>query len=341
MGQTGTGLFTPIIVQRRAYWVAGLAALAVLAIAAFMHWREAGDTRVVAVALNPDDPGQQSLGALVYRGGLDIPKMGQNIGGLSALRWDTQSGRLLALTDDARWVWMTPLEEDGRLVGLGEVTTGALLGLDGTPLSGKQQGDSESLTRSAKGGWLIGFEHDHRIWRYPTLEGLPEPTGIDPVAIMGPLEPNGGTETLAVDERALFLCAESERPAPQPNCFWRTPGMSPSAVRIDPPEDMQGIGAVATDADRASDGDVFVLFRSYSPARGNILGITAMRREGPFEDVATFRPPLSVDNFEGLAVREEGGRVFVYIVSDDNFSSSQRTLLMKFELAREGAATAN
>ena len=49
----------------------------------------------------------------------------------------------------------------------------------------------------------------------------------------------------------------------------------------------------------------------------------------------TLLPPLSVDNFEGLAVREEGGRTFLYIVSDDNFSGSQRTLLMKFEVLPE------
>jgi hypothetical protein len=41
----------------------------------------------------------------------------------------------------------------------------------------------------------------------------------------------------------------------------------------------------------------------------------------------------SIDNFEGLAVeRRPDGAVRIYIVSDDNFSSSQRTLLMVFEL---------
>ncbi|MEM8724486.1 MAG: esterase-like activity of phytase family protein, partial [Pseudomonadota bacterium] len=46
----------------------------------------------------------------------------------------------------------------------------------------------------------------------------------------------------------------------------------------------------------------------------------------------TLRPPLTVDNFEGLAVREQAGRTFLYIVSDDNFSLNQRSLLMKFEV---------
>ena len=53
--------------------------------------------------------------------------------------------------------------------------------------------------------------------------------------------------------------------------------------------------------------------------------------DGASQDIATFRAPLSGDNFEGLAVRQEGEKTFLYIVSDDNFSASQRTLLMKFE----------
>jgi hypothetical protein len=48
--------------------------------------------------------------------------------------------------------------------------------------------------------------------------------------------------------------------------------------------------------------------------------------------VAELAPPVNVDNMEGLAVRRQSGRVFVYLVSDDNFSGLQRTLLMKFEL---------
>jgi hypothetical protein len=38
------------------------------------------------------------------------------------------------------------------------------------------------------------------------------------------------------------------------------------------------------------------------------------------------------DNFEGMAVRKEGGRVMLYIIADDNFEKKQRTLLLKFRL---------
>jgi len=43
---------------------------------------------------------------------------------------------------------------------------------------------------------------------------------------------------------------------------------------------------------------------------------------------------VSIDNFEGVAARRmPDGRVRLYVVSDDNFSKSQRTLLMVFDVA--------
>ena len=317
--------------KNRAFLIAAALALAALALAFVMHGREHADTDIVSVELNPQDPSQTRLGALIYRGGIDIPKMGRNLGGLSALRWDEGSARLLALSDDARFAWITLEERADTLVGLRSLEMGELLGLEGEPLSGKQSADAESLTRSAQGGWLIGFERDHRVWRYPEIDARPSKTDIDPVAIMGPLEANGGTETLAVDERALFLCAERYAPAPQPNCFWKAESMGPSPLRVEPPEDMRTLEAVATDADLTSDATLFVLFRSYDPARGNVIGVVALGPDGAQQDIATIRAPISVDNFEGLAVREDAGRTFIYLVSDDNFSSNQRTLLLKFE----------
>ena len=51
------------------------------------------------------------------------------------------------------------------------------------------------------------------------------------------------------------------------------------------------------------------------------------------EVLAVLRRPLTVDNMEGLAARPGAdGRTLIYLLSDDNFSPFQRTLLMMFEL---------
>jgi len=43
----------------------------------------------------------------------------------------------------------------------------------------------------------------------------------------------------------------------------------------------------------------------------------------------------NIDNMEGIAVRRgTNGETLLYMISDDNFSARQRTLLLMFELRR-------
>lgn len=320
--------------RRAGFGLAAVLALCAAVFAFVMHQREASDERIVLAPLNPDVPTEDRVGALIYRGGLDIPRMGQNVGGLSALRWDEGSGRLLALTDDARFVWMTPVEEDKRLVGVTSLDIGNLLGLSGDALSGKEQGDSESLAQKGDGPWSVGFERDHRIWVY--AEGLsqpPVPSDIDPRAILGEMENNGGLEAMAMTDRGRLLCAEREATPDKANCALLQEDGRSTPFPVTPPQSVAALGAVPTDAVGLRDGGFVVLFRSYSPTDGNRAALVAYRASGERTQIATLGPPLTVDNFEGLAVREEEGRTYFYIVSDDNFSSNQRTLLMKFEWA--------
>ena len=51
------------------------------------------------------------------------------------------------------------------------------------------------------------------------------------------------------------------------------------------------------------------------------------------EELARWGAPLTVDNFEGLATRRGAdGEILIYLLSDDNFSLFQRTLLLMFAL---------
>jgi len=308
---------------------------------AYIHGYLSPDSdELSVVALDPSDPARTRIGRLEYRGGLDIPRMGQNIGGLSGLRWDPDSGRLLAITDDARWVWITPDESDEQLTGIAAIESGDLLGLQGEILTGKEQGDSESLTRSVDGGWLIGFERDHRVWRYPDLTGRPEPTAIDPEELLGPLGENNGLEALASSQNVVIGCAEQVDDQAVGICFTLAEERPAQTFPIGATSATGDTGALPTDADMSADGMLFVLWRSYSPADGNAAMIHIKLPGEPPTEVMVLRPPLSVDNFEGLAVREETtndgqSRTFLYIVSDDNFSGGQRTLLMKFEVVVE------
>ncbi|MEM6476199.1 MAG: esterase-like activity of phytase family protein [Pseudomonadota bacterium] len=317
--------------MRATWWAIAFAAL-VLALAISAHSWAQNDTEVRVVPLDSTDLARQNIGKLNYLGGVQIPRMGQNIGGLSGLRWDAESGQLIAITDDARWVRMTPTELNSQLIGLGELSTGSLLGIDGEPLSGKAAGDSESLSHYPDFGWLVGFERDHRIWVYEDLSGLPESSGIDLDELFRPIEPNSGLEAMAGNEFAEILCMERKAEQGRANCRYALNEASTRELSAEPPKAISDLGGVPTDADMLDDGTALILFRSWSRADGNGAAIVAYAADGTRTELATLRPPLTVDNFEGLAVREEGDRTFLYIVSDDNFSSSQRTLLMKFEL---------
>ncbi|MCZ6907608.1 MAG: esterase-like activity of phytase family protein, partial [Deltaproteobacteria bacterium] len=95
-----------------------------------------------------------------------------------------------------------------------------------------------------------------------------------------------------------------------------------------------------TDLATLASGDVLLLERRYSLISGVTVRIRLLSRgnlkagarlEG--KEIALLGPPLEVDNFEGLAVREDPkGGSCLYIISDDNYSILQRTLLLQFYL---------
>ncbi|MFQ5541980.1 MAG: hypothetical protein ACE5E2_04055, partial [Candidatus Binatia bacterium] len=51
------------------------------------------------------------------------------------------------------------------------------------------------------------------------------------------------------------------------------------------------------------------------------------------EKIVHLDPSVEIDNFEGLAVRVDPvGGTLLYMISDDNYSQLQRTLLLQFHL---------
>lgn len=289
------------------------------------------DLAFSAVALNPADPAQAEIGRLRYLGGLHLSGGDARFSGLSGLRW--RDGRLTAIGDDGHFVSFELDEIDERLMGVRAVQSGALPGLEGESLNGKAQADAEALTLDTNGDWLVGFERLHRVWRYEAPGVAAHATQIDPEAIFGALAENNGVEAMAGPAERLFLCAERAS-ADAPNCVFLRSGAA-TAITTQAPAPLDRMGGKPTDADAGADGAVYLLFRSYNPADGPAAAIVSIAPDGGAETIAVLTPPLSVDNFEGLAVREEGGRLFLYLVSDDNFAARQRTLLLKFELIDE------
>jgi hypothetical protein len=325
-------------------------------------WAAAIDVQATPLPLNPRDPAQAVVGRLRYMGGLHLTSSDPRFGGLSGLRW--QDGQLLAVSDEGDFFRMTLEEEDERLVGVRDVRMRRLTRPDGQPLSGKAESDAEALELEWSGpgcgppagpcAAIISFEGTNALWRYRLVDGLPEgePAEVDQSTEWRRALPhNGGVEGMAggwmvseqlrePDGRAIGRLTEglthngcSLEPCPGPPL---SPGPSREVTMSLPVSD----DFSPTDADRLSDqGAIIVLQRRYTPETGNAARVVRFR-PGPdhaqqpvreivgFETLAELLPPLTLDNFEGLAAR---GR-FIYIVSDNNFSPTQRTLLLKFQV---------
>jgi len=296
--------------------------------------------RASAVPLNPKDPAQRSVGRLRYLGGVHLTSDDPRFGGWSSLRLSPDGTRITAISDEGIWMTARLLHDKGGfLTGLDGAEVGALLGLEGKPLEGKDSRDSESCALLPDGSIIVGFEREHRLWQYPTHDGKPDGVPIPVKSPPGLAEApfNGGIESLvALPKGKLFALTE----------YWIQSELDTGW--IGGPDDWQPLGYRFERALRPSDacllpgGDVVVLERAYNPDRG-IVGVRlrqiskdALKPGASLGGrlIADILPPVTMDNFEGIDCRKgrHGTPVF-YLISDDNFSAEQRTLLLMFALA--------
>jgi hypothetical protein len=111
------------------------------------------------------------------------------------------------------------------------------------------------------------------------------------------------------------------------------PGTRATQFRYRPPA-----GYRVTDSAFLPDGRLLVLNRRFTLLGAFRVVLTIVRlpervTEGMMvtgEEIARFEPPVVTDNYEALSVTREEGRTILWIASDDNYFSLQRTLLLRF-----------
>jgi hypothetical protein len=98
-------------------------------------------------------------------------------------------------------------------------------------------------------------------------------------------------------------------------------------------------GFRVTDCAALDNGDVVVLERRYVPF--GILSVRLARVEAKNiqpgaklagRELLKLEQPLAAENFEGIAVQQTSAGATIFLVSDDNFSPFQQTLLLQFLL---------
>ncbi len=305
------------------------------------------DISTSRVPLNYESPGQQRVGSLEYRGGLSLSSNDPRFGGLSSLLVSADGKQMLAASDRGSWFSAELLYGDaGDLSGIASAHLAPITGPDGKALSGRYR-DAEALARAADGAILVAFEQHHRILRFEPPGRLDAHwlAGEIPELLSAPAElaefnSNAAMEGLAMLESdGLLILSEgldNDR-AGKPAWLLRR---GQADIRF---EYKRAARFRPTGATRLPDGDILTLERRYTL----IGGVAALLRIVPESSIrpgalvsgtelARLAPPLTVDNMEGVAVRRDtAGRTFIYLISDDNFSLVQRTLLLMFELKPE------
>jgi hypothetical protein len=296
------------------------------------------------IALDPDHPEHVSVGRLIYRGGLVLQSSDARFGGWSDLRVSADGGSILALSDHSFWFTAKLGYDHGELVSASAAQLGPLIDAAGTRLVGRRS-DSEGLAVRPDGAIYISFERDHRIWLYPAADppfsAPPRPVPTPARLVTAP--DNGGIEALAWLSGGTLLALVEALYDGSENVGWvgndagttwqelhyRTagPDYAPTGIAELPP-------------DTPGAGDVLVLERKFTIFSGRAARITRLTRANikpgahlQGEEIARLQSPLALDNFEGIsAIRGPDGTVRLYIISDDNYTFLQRTLLFMFEL---------
>ena len=293
-----------------------------------------------AVQLDPDDPTRQRIGRLTWRGGIEIISRDSRFGGLSGLLVSADGAELLAVSDRGRWLAANlRYDAEGRLNGIADARMARLRDLDGDALSKKKRHrDAESLADLADGSILVSFERKHRIWHYTSKEeplsgrptAWPKPKGL------GDAPKNSGLEAIVAlaDGRLLALTEDHEDGPGKVGYLWH--GEAWSRVTYRPQGEFMPPAASRLPGRDA----LLVLERAYQTLSGPRVRLVRLAagdiRPGAElrgEELARWGLPLTVDNFEALATRRgPDGETLIYLLSDDNFSFLQRTLLLMFAL---------
>lgn len=297
--------------------------------------------KLTPVPLNSEDETQVRIGELEFLAGFVLRSRDVVFGGLSGLTLAEDGRRFVAVSDRGQWLsGRLQLAADGTLTGLAETVLEPLRDPKGRPVRIRDAlHDAEAVERLPDGSLLVSFERRHRLWRYASAADLATARAAPFLALDGfKKQPkNGGIEALApLGDGSILMLSEElyVESGDLRGWLWRKGrSLSLRYVTVGPYQ--------PTDIAVLPGGDVLVLERRYSPLGGAGARLVRLAKADIFpgarlkgREIAKLAWPLTVDNFEGLAVAPApGGGSLVYLLSDDNFNPLQDTLLLQFRLS--------
>jgi len=270
---------------------------------------------------------QENLSGLTLSGAWHLQADSDAFGGLSGLDV-LESGSLLAVTDDGKFVWIGIDAETGAPDGMGSIAK--MRDEDGNVFPRKRDADAEDLVWR-DGLAFVSFEQEHRIEAYD-IERCGVAARAARVVNLSKrvdgrkLNNNQGAEALSFDGNTLKVGFETHFSGGSPVGQVRVDGHLAQRQQTEQPALF-----LLTGMDIANGLTAYV-FRAYDPIRGARV-IVQIERDGERIGEASLRSPLPTDNFEAIAIDETSdGRTRIWLLSDDNFNKNQRTLLLALDL---------
>lgn len=291
-------------------------------------------------AFEPRNPERRRFGALQFRGGLVLSSGHPRFGGFSGLARLNGGRDLVAVTDRGYWLTAGVRSQGAKPASLDDTEMAAIIGASGRPLTRSGLFDTESLY-IADGVAYVGIERRHEIvrfdWAGQGVEARARPVPVPPE--IKRLPRNRGLEALGIVPSgplrgALVAVAERSGREDEPTLGAILGGPQPGLFKV-----ARHDGYDITDLAFLPSGDMLLLERWYEPLRGVGMRIRRIAGRDIRPGALVDGPRLieadlgyEIDNMEGLSIHLEDGRTVLTLISDDNFSFLQRTVLLEFEL---------
>lgn len=326
---------------------------AAIALAASIASALAGSTSVepVEISARPITQfqigrGDKQFGPLEFVGGLEMTSPRRDFGALSAFRFIRAGSDFIGVADTGFWFFGTVVRDaDRRPTGIQNFRMQQMVDETGQPIDEKWEVDAEGL--AVKDGIAtVGFERGHRVAQFKV-----DPSDmkaafrqLDFLVPARELRQNRGFETVthanANGRLRGGLVVVSEKSLDKAGNIY--------AAIIEGPN--KGVFTVKrngdfdiTDGAFLPDGDLLLLERSFSMARGVKMRLRRIHGESVEKGAVADGPVLlqadmgyQIDNMEGLDVwTRDDGALMVSLISDDNHSILQRNLYLEFILHQD------
>jgi hypothetical protein len=284
------------------------------------------------------------FGSLEFRSGLALTSRFPAFGGLSGLRLDAKGERFISFSDKGNWFTGRIVYQGREMTGLDDVEAAPMLGSDGKPITARGWFDSESIALDGRFVY-IGLERVNQVLRFDFSKGFTRSLGevvpLPPAARKLPF--NKGLEALVFVPRGLplagTLIAMSERglDANGNLIAFLVGGPTPGQFSVRRTNSFD-----VSDAVLLPSGELLLLERKFSLLDGvgiriRRIALASVAPGAVVDGPSIFDADLGdeIDNMEGIDahVTPEGDTVLT-MVSDDNFSMIQRTLLLQFTLLK-------